>query len=336
MDDALLQVNIEDKITSKIMSLKNGKYRVHNVLPYRIRKSLLRGENFVGILTGKTRSGKSFSALTLCNEVDPNFSVDNVVFSTKEFMDLLASGKLKSGSMIIWDEAGVGISAREWYSLLNKSLNYVLQTWGHQNIGLILTVPDFSFVDSQTRKLVNMLLNTVKLVRSENKAVLKGYYISPMEKGEIKRVRPRYSIGGKKLDIEYIEIKKPPVKLVNAYLKKKENFTATLNKGVMLEIQQLEEKKEKDVTRTISDFDMMEQAWIKLKDHIKIINGKRKLSAYIVKKELGITMSRANYVRQELLIKAKKEDYPLLESEKIYEEIAEELPKDRLNPENFL
>jgi len=334
--DALLDIKIEDKIESDILSIKNGKYIVYNVLPYRIRKSLEKGENFVGILTGKTRSGKSFSALRLCYEIDPNFTVDNVVFSTKEFMELLDSGKLKRGSMILWDEAGVGISSREWYSLLNKSLNYVLQTWGHQNIGLILTVPDFSMVDSQTRKLVNMYFKTIKLLRDENKAVLKCYYLTPMEKNESKTVRPRYTINGKKLDIEYIHIKKPSTKMINSYLKKKESFTSNLNRDVIFEIKQLEEKKAKENARTIPDFELIEKAWNMLKDEIKVVNGKRKLNSYLIKKKLGITMARANYLRTELLSRAEEEDYPSLTSEKIYEDLDEEESIKRLKPENLL
>jgi hypothetical protein len=336
MNDALFDIKIDDKIESKLLEIRDGKYVVKGIMPYVIRRSLNRGENFVGIVTGKTRSGKSFSGVRICMEIDPNFSMDNVVFSAKEFMELLHSGKLKRGSMVMWDEAGVGIATREWYSILNKSINYVLQTWGHQNIGLILTVPDFSFIDSQTRRLINMHFKTIKLVRSRNVAVMKVYHLSPMESAEPKKVRPRYTICGKKLDIEYVEVKKPNAKVINAYLRKKEAFTAKLNEEVLFDIQQFEKAKQNEQVKIVSDEEMLERAWNLLKDDIVIKAGKRKISAYIVKKKLGITISRAMYVQIKLLEKAEKEQYPPLESETIFNELEETNASDRLNPTKYI
>jgi hypothetical protein len=301
-----------------------------------IRRNLMRGENFVGIVTGRVRSGKSFTALRLCMEIDKNFTIDNVVFSTREFMELLHSGKLKKGSMILWDEAGVGIATREWYSILNKSLNYVLQTWGHQSIGLILTVPDFSFVDSQTRKLVNMHFKTLKLIRSRNVTRLKPYFLTPMEKTDTKKVRPRYNIGGKKLDIEYIEVLKPPAKYVHLYLKKKEDFTRKLNEDVLFDVQQLDKTKQQDLVKTMSDEELIAKAWELLKDEIVVRNGKRRINVYIIKKRLRVTMPRATYIQEKLLEKAKEQNYPLLESEDIYKDLEDKEVAEQLEPENLV
>lgn len=281
-------------------------------------------------------SGKSFSAMRIALEIDPNFTEENVVFSAQEFMELLHSGKLKAGSMIIWDEAGVGIATRDWYSILNKSINYVLQTWGHQSIGLLLTVPDFSFVDSQTRKLCNMYFKTIKLNRQRGFSTMKVYHLTPMDKAEMKRVRPRYTIAGKKLDIEFIHVKKPPAWLVNRYLAKKEAFTSKLNREVLFDIQQLEKSKEKESIKTISDEDMLAKAWNLLKDEIKIKNGKRTVNLYAIKRKLGITISRSNYVKDKLLERADIENYPLLDSDEFENELEEGNPIDRLNPKNLL
>ena len=336
INDALLSVTIEDKTKSKLVKIDEGKYRVQGVFPYVIRRSLLRGENFVGIITGKTRSGKSFTALRIAMEIDPNFTIDNVVFSAQEFMELLHSGKLKQGSIIIWDEAGVGIATRDWYSILNKSINYVLQTWGHQSIGLLLTVPDFSFVDSQTRRLCNIYFKTLKLIRSRNVARLKAYYLSPMETSDTKKVRPRYTIGGKKLDIEYMEVQKPPTKLVNKYLKKKEEFTMKLNRDVLFDIQQLEKTKQKDLMKTITDEELLKKAWELLKGDIQVKSGKRRLNLYIIRKKLGITSARATHMQERLLEKARKEDYPSLETDPVFKDLEEEDTIKRLDPKEFM
>ena len=336
MNDALLEVQLEQPSQSDRILIKNGRYIAKNVLPFIIRCKLNQGDNFFGIITGKTRSGKSLSAIRICKEIDPDFDETHVVFSAREFMELLHSGKLKQGSMVIWDEAGIGIATREWYSLLNKSINYVLQTWGHRSIGLLITVPDFSFIDSQTRKLINMRFDTVKLKRRDNIAVIKCYWLSPMDKAEPKRVRPRYTIQGKKLDIEYLWVKKPPAWLVHRYLKKKEDFTSRLNEEVLFDIQQLEDSKKKEGTRTMSDEELLGKAWELLKDNILIKRGIRTLSPYIIKKKLGVTIIRATYIKDKLLERASIENYPLLESDEAYDTLAENNPSDRLDPTKFL
>lgn len=336
--DAMLHYKFDkDRLKSKLVGEKDGKVVINSIFTYAIRRSLLRGENFVGIITGRTRSGKSFTALRMCMEIDPDFSIDRVVFSAQEFMDLLHSGKLKAGDMILWDEAGVGIATRDWYSILNKSINYVLQTWGHKNIGLILTVPDMSFVDSQTRKLVNIHFKTIRLIRSENYARLKAYYLSPMGK-DTKLVRPRYYIGGRKFDVTTVEVKKPPTKIVNRYLKKKEAFTKKLNEDVLVDITKFEEAKKRESSKTISDEELIQKAWISLRDNITIRKGKRKLDTYLIKKRFGVTLERARYIKNKILERSEVEDYPSIINDTVVKKLKE--PKKegfkKLDPKNFI
>ena len=43
--------------------------------------------------------------------MDPNFSVDRIVFTVKDFLSLVNQGLLP-GSVIVFDDAGLGINAR--------------------------------------------------------------------------------------------------------------------------------------------------------------------------------------------------------------------------------
>jgi len=125
--------------------------------------------NWLCAITGDTGSGKSYTALRIGEILDPGFSISSVAFDPKEFITLVKNGKkgdnggfipLTKGSIIIFDEAGVGMAAREWQSIQNKLMGYILQTFRFKNYGVIFTVPDLSFIDVQARKLFHNYIKT--------------------------------------------------------------------------------------------------------------------------------------------------------------------------------
>lgn len=116
-----------------------------------------KNKNAICVFTGETGSGKSYSALRLGEIVDKEFSLDHLVFRPLDFLDLVNSSALETGSVIVWDEMGLGMPAREWNSLFNKSIGYVLQSFRFRNLCLLMTVPDQAFIDAQARALFHYL-----------------------------------------------------------------------------------------------------------------------------------------------------------------------------------
>ena len=72
-----------------------------------ILQRIRNNKNFLGFLSGPTGSGKSYCCLRIAEEVDPDFTLERVVFNGIDLMNLVNSGKLKKGSVIIFEEAGV-------------------------------------------------------------------------------------------------------------------------------------------------------------------------------------------------------------------------------------
>ena len=71
------------------------------------------------VFTGEPGIGKSYMAIAvarmlegLTTEGKDRFSVDQVVFTFSEFMDLVL--RLKSGKIIVFDEPSYAIGKREW------------------------------------------------------------------------------------------------------------------------------------------------------------------------------------------------------------------------------
>lgn len=219
------------------------------ILKYIYRRVNKKDKNFQGIFCGDTGSGKSLSAISFAEKLDPNFNADNIVFSASEFMEVINSGKLKKGACIVFDEAGVGIPAREWYNISNKLLNYVMQTYRHQNWIVLFTVPDFSFIDSGSRKLFHCYFETVKIDFRRKLCLIKPLFIQNNPRmGKFYFKYKYFWVNGKKQRITKLWIDLPSRELQKEYTKKKEKFTAWLNRGAQLGVRQSEIVIQKELT----------------------------------------------------------------------------------------
>jgi len=197
-------------------------------------------KNLLIIICGPTGSGKSFTAMTLAKIIDHDFNVkERVVFTVEQFMELLNSGKLKRGSVVIWDEAGVGIPAREWYTISNKAINYVLQTFRHMNLCVIFTTPSFDYIDKQTRLLFHVYIETVKIDTHNNRVVCK-IMENQFNPAMGKEYRKYFWIDGIKK--ERINVGKPTQNMINDYEDIKLKFSRKLREDVTKDVQHVQEQ----------------------------------------------------------------------------------------------
>ena len=204
-----------------------------------VRKRLLeQNKNWLAVFTGPTGSGKSFCALTTARQIDPEFNIERVVFKIEDLMDLLNSGRLKKGNAIVFDEAGVGIPAREWYSISNKAMGYLMQTFRNLNLAVILTTPNLSYIDTQIRGLFHAHIETERIDRKARKVEAKYCFIRATSRtGKIYYKYPRiFSALGKETIVDAIRIPAPDTKLIKAYEKKKTEFTQQLNMDIYSDI----------------------------------------------------------------------------------------------------
>ncbi len=204
-----------------------------------VHKRIKRNKNFLCMFSGPTGSGKSWGAMSFCEQLDPNFDTDRIVFSAKQLMELINSGTLKKGSCILFDEAGIDLGSRTWQSMTNRMLNYLIQTFRHKNFILIFTSPYSDFIDTQTKRLFHAEFKTVRINERRRTVAVKPLtlqYNSSMKKWYyhyLKVIKPGTGI----IKIERWEIIAPTKELIEKYEKKKSNFTAELNKGIQRKIE---------------------------------------------------------------------------------------------------
>lgn len=184
-------------------------------------------KNWLSIICGETGSGKSYSALSLANFIGPM----HLVFNPVEFLSLLTSKKIKRGHVIIFDEAGVGMSSREWYSMQNKLLGSVLQTFRNMNCAVIFTCPNLSFIDVQARKLFHNYIETSYLDYDKELSILKVYDIdvnSRLDKVYYKK--PIFvDKEGHTYKMGQLTLPKPDKETVEYYEERKQAYTEKLN-----------------------------------------------------------------------------------------------------------
>lgn len=219
-----------------------------------IKRRIKKNKNFLGFISGQTGSGKSYCSLRIAQDIDPDFSIDHVVFRSTELMDLINSGRLKSGAVIIFEEMGVDANNKNWQSTTNKMLNYLMQTFRHKNYIMIMNSPMMDFVDAGLRKLFHAELQTIGIDLSKNEVKLKPHllqYNPRNKKWYYKRLKVTTNQG--KFPISVWRVGKPSKPLLKDYEAKKRVYTDALNKQISDELQQANKKGKPKLTQVQED-----------------------------------------------------------------------------------
>jgi len=244
-DDLILDEEFESFEKAKVETKIDEAY-VYDEAPERKHKYWLSGyakgrvmsnQNYILIFTGGTGSGKSYNAMEMALDLDPYFNVDRIVFKAEDFIKVTQQ-KLPKGSVIMWDEVGVGLSAREWFSIQNRMISYVLETFRRDNLILIMTTPNISFIDKKVRALLHGYAETVEKTFTGGRfGVVKYFHIVvSLREGRMMYRYPRIRdangrtriVKGRSTMSGNMRFSKPPDELTKEYEKKKYEFTETL------------------------------------------------------------------------------------------------------------
>jgi ABC-type oligopeptide transport system ATPase subunit len=228
-----------------------GKPKVNSWARWMVGRTLKQNKNNLISVIGQTGSGKTYTAISICEIMSKMdgvpFGIDNVVFSLRELMDLINSGKLKRGSKIIFDEPQVSISAREFQSEANKVFNYLLSTFRHRNLTLFFCTPFETLLDKNSRRLFHARFETMSINRNNNTCRIKPRFI---EYSDFKTDAYRKQLivmlkdengRGRSQKLFYWDVPKPSNKLIELYEQKKLEFTNNLNKNISERLKRFDE-----------------------------------------------------------------------------------------------
>lgn len=233
-----------------IMRYKADKFKrkldFSNVLiDYTVQK-IKKNKNMLMNISGGTGEGKSIATLYLGQRIqritNPTlpFTINQIVFRSTDFMRLImGENALPSGSVIIWDEIGVGLNAKKSMSALNIALNNTFQVFRSKRYIVISSTPDFNFIDKSTRKLLHCHLETkgINYKYNINKIACQLMQFNP-KLGKIYYHNFRLAVEGQPFrQLKNIYTGFPTGKIVKEYEEKKERYNQRIFKQTMKTLQ---------------------------------------------------------------------------------------------------
>jgi len=253
-------------------------------------------KNWLGIMTGPTGSGKSYSALSLAETLDPSFTIDRIVFSPQDFMRIFDDDKIKKGQMVIWEEAGVTIGARDFQTKVNKAINYFIQSFRSKNTGVIFTLPSMMMLDAQVRNLAHTLMQPVSIDKENKLAIIRLYEIqhNPLT-GETYQKYIRAVVNGGVYKVNRVAVRIPSHELRKEYELKKESFLKQLAKDTL---DKLTPESEKNGNNGMSDEQFILECAEKVLGNEQVFYGpsRRKPTVIAVATRLNVTDKMASKI----------------------------------------
>jgi len=82
-----------------------------------------KNEHWMHVIVGREGSGKSHTAIKICELIDPDFDASNVFFDPADLLRYLRDGEYERGQMLILDEAGASMGKRTWHDSGQVKLN---------------------------------------------------------------------------------------------------------------------------------------------------------------------------------------------------------------------
>lgn len=264
-----------------------------------------RNEHFMGCIVGREGSGKSFTALRIASEIDPDFSADNVIFDVEELLKILRDGDHSPGDVYVLDEAGVSLGRRTWQDRGQVLANQALQLIRSHNLGLIFTLPRLSELDSQTQ---GRLQAFYEIIDKEDDEYVSGKWkwFDPDRTdttGTVYKKFPRRIVNGVQLRVTDLRFAPPPAEIVEPYEERKGEFQERVYDETLAELGEGggddEEENTSDPEEIASD--ILDQNAIE--DYIFPINGgaQEVLDKEAIAQDYQIGTTRAARVKKMLL-----------------------------------
>lgn len=174
------------------------------------------------MIIGMTGTGKSTTGLEFCCIMDPEFEKNpekRIVFTPEKFLELVNSD-LPAGSAILCDEIGSWLSSRDWYSIQNKLMSIVLETYRFKQLFVIWTVPNIRMIDVNLRDLCHATIETLAIDRKNNVCKCKFKYrqVNPMTGKSYDKFPVIRNKKNELVTVTRINVHRPPKRVEDIYL----------------------------------------------------------------------------------------------------------------------
>lgn len=108
---------------------------------------LNKDRDFVACYDGEEGVGKSVLAQQHAKILDPDFNIDNIVFTADQFIKKIKDPNTKKGACIILDEAFSSANSRASLTEVNRSMVGLATEMRQKNLFILLVLPSFFDLD---------------------------------------------------------------------------------------------------------------------------------------------------------------------------------------------
>lgn len=217
-------------------------------LKYLHSRLIRNNKNVMGAELGPTGSGKSYRDLRKAElwydyHFKEPFPVINICFGVGAAMKLLASGKLRKGEIIIFEEAGVNLGSLDFQQRVAKMMTYVLQSFRSMNIAIFFNLPFLSTLNKTARMLLHYSFESagIDYKKKMNKCKPKFHQVN-QDTGKVYKKYPIVKVNGSTKKVKRFSFSIPSDYLTDAYEKKKAQYLSDLTKEYDKELNGLENK----------------------------------------------------------------------------------------------
>lgn len=108
---------------------------------------LKKDRDFVMVVDGEEGVGKSVLAQQIAKYLDPDFTIDKIVFNSDEFLKIIKDPKTKKGTAIVLDEAFSAANNRSSLTEVNRAMIGVATEMRQKNLFVLMLLPSFFDLD---------------------------------------------------------------------------------------------------------------------------------------------------------------------------------------------
>lgn len=175
--------------------------------------------------TGPKGSGKSYGAISDAFDLDPKFTVEQVLFRKEEVVDFVDKYSYEGGRVAIWDEFGSEMHGQEWFKEEQRELVQLLEIIRETDLTFLVCLPHLNFGNSSVEALANYCMEMYQpkhrddLYRVGKALEIHGLYS--------KRMRMEFKplwLSGKILHVKYSDPTKGRKIFFRNYHKKKTQY----------------------------------------------------------------------------------------------------------------
>ena len=178
--------------------------RLQRDLDSTVKKALSKSkdEDYVLVIDGKERTGKSTLAFQIGAYVDHSFNINRICFTADEFRHAIINAK--PHECIVFDEAYRGLGSTSALSEVNKILKGMMMEMGQKNLFVIVVIPTFYLLEKyvalwRARTLIHVFRLRKKkgYWRLYNSNMKQRLYLNPIGKRNYSYIHVRTGYKGK-------------------------------------------------------------------------------------------------------------------------------------------